>query len=208
MKIVKFERIQQDIKVDTTRVMKELKKLNTTGRKLQPREIELNKLTKRYLKEIEEQLNMEKKNLYLNETFMAEKIGSTNEQARRIKRKIQSVGGLVMARKQTGPGNYPLWFFNFEYVTFINKETIVEKKKRKAFHEIYNPSLVNMRAEAELEIMDYFEDIEESNRWSCEQDGVEYTELVITAGLYYGMINKRLSEKLSDINKVRADFKI
>lgn len=208
MKIVNFERIQQDIKVNTTTVMGELKKLNKSGRKLRADQKEFNKLTRRYLKEIEEQVNMEKKNLYLNDEFMADKIGSSEKQALKIKRKLQSVGALVMARKQTGPGNYPLWFFNFEYVVFVDKEDIKPKKKRKSRDELYSQPLLDIYAEAEYEVQNHFYDIEEDNRWWAEKEGTEYKELVITSGLYYGMIEKRVSEVLSDINMTRADFKI
>lgn len=202
MKIVKApEQKQWKIEIDNDKVYelvikKSRKKMTATQKKY-------NTLTKRYLKEIEQQINMDKKNLYINDEFMAKKIGTTYSVAKKIKQNLQEQGLLKLIEKQKGPGKYPLWFFNFDYVVWIDITEVKEKRNRKSRDELYEQELLDIYATVEMNILDKFNDMELEN----SIDGV-YQEIEITNIAYYMMIEKQVSSVLESMCLTRADFKI
>ena len=205
MKIVKVKKEQPvKIEIDYKRVnplviVRSKKKLTATQKKY-------NTLTKRYLKEIEEQINMNSKNLYINDEFMAKKIGTTYSVAKKIKKNLQDAELLILVEKQKGQGKYPLWFFNFDFVQWI--ETPVKKRNRRSREELYEQELLDLYAEAELRILDKFAEMENDIKQEVmEFDGV-FQEIEITNIQYYIMVEQYVSSVLKGMNLERADFKI
>ena len=202
MKIVKVKKEQPvKIEIDYKRVnplviVRSKKKLTATQKKY-------NTLTKKYLKEIEEQINMDKKNLYINDEFMSKKIGTTYSVAKKIKKNLQDAELLILVEKQKGPGKYPLWFFNFDYVVWVDITEVKEKRNRKSRDELYEQELLDIYAMVEMNILDKFNDMELEN----SIDGV-YQEIEITNIQYYMMVEKQVSSVLNSMGLTRADFKI
>lgn len=202
MKIVKVKKEQPvKIEIDYKRVnplviVRSKKKLTATQKKY-------NTLTKKYLKEIEHQINMDKKNLYINDEFMAKKIGTTYSVAKKIKQNLQKEGLLKLVEKQNGPGKYPLWFFNFDYVVWIDITEVKEKRNRKSKDELYEQELLDIYAMVEMSILEKLNDMEYENAI----DGV-YQEIEITNIQYYMMVEKQVSSVLNSMGLTRADFKI
>lgn len=202
MKIVKAKQQKQwKIEIDKDKVYelvitKSKKKMTATQKKY-------NTLTKKYLKEIEQQINMDSKNLYINDEFMAKKIGTTYSVAKKIKQNLQKEGLLVLVEKQSGPGKYPLWFFNFDYVIWVDITEVKEKRKRKPKHELYEQELLDIYKMVEERILDTFNEMELEN----SIEGV-YQEIEITNIVFYRMIEKQVSSVLNSMGLTRADFKI
>lgn len=205
MKIID-PRNKQIVSIDYTKSNAALKGLRKRATKLTPAEKKQNLFIKRYLKVVEEQMNMETKNLYLNDEVMAEKIGCSSEQAKKIKKKLAKAELLILMKRQTGEGTYPLWFFNFKYVEWSDVE--VKTRNRKSKSEMYEQQLLDIYAEIELEVLDFFKDVEESEKWWAEEKDDEFEEITITKGMYYGMIEKAVSGVLSEMGLTRADFKL
>ena len=202
MKIVKVpEQKQWKIEINTNKVYelvitKSKKKMTATQKKY-------NTLTKRYLKEIEQQINMDSKNLYINDEFMAKKIKTTYSVAKKIKQNLQKEGLLNLVEKQNGPGKYPLWFFNFDYVVWTDITEAKQKRNRKSRYELYEQELLDIYAMVEMRVLDKFNDIELEN----SIEGI-HNEIVITNIQYYMMIEKQVSSVLNSMGLTRADFKI
>lgn len=205
MKIVSNDR-KQIVSINSTKANAAIKSLRVGSKKMTTAEKKLNMFIRRYLKVVEEQMNMTAKNLFLNDVEMAEKVGCSPRQAKTIKQKLTKAGLLVLMKRQTGEGTYPLWFFNFEYVEWSDVE--VKTRNRKSKSEMYEQQLLDIYAEIELEVLDFFKDVEESEKWWAEEKDEEFEEITITKGMYYGMIEKAVSGVLSEMGLTRADFKL
>lgn len=205
MKIID-PRKKQIVSIDYTKSNAALKALRVGSKKMTDAEKKLNMFIKRYLKVVEEQMNMETKNLYLNDEVMAEKIGCSSKQAKKIKEKLRKANLLVLMKKQSGEGTYPVWFFNFEYVEWSDVE--VKTRKRKSKKELYKKDLLDIYAAAEEDVLDFFKDIEQCERWWAEGEEDPYEEITITKGMFYGLVEKGVSEQLAEFGLKRSDFKL